>query len=28
MPDVDLALRQSFEEVLGSAEAHLPETTI
>jgi lipoyl(octanoyl) transferase len=28
MADVDVALRQSFEEVFGSSDAHLPETTV
>jgi len=28
MADVDIALRQAFEEVFGSAEARLPEATI
>src|SRR6266446_3453490 len=28
MADVDLALRQAFEEAFGAAEAHLPETII
>ena len=27
MEDVDVALRQAFEEVFGSAKAHLPEAT-
>jgi lipoyl(octanoyl) transferase len=27
MSDVDIALRQAFAEVFGSAKAHLPETT-
>src|SRR5450631_552303 len=28
MPDVDVALRQSFEEVFGSSDARLPEATV
>ena len=28
MEDVDVALRQAFEEVFGSATARLPEATI
>jgi lipoyl(octanoyl) transferase len=28
MEDVDVALRQAFEEVFGSTKAHLPEATI
>jgi lipoyl(octanoyl) transferase len=28
MEDVDVALRQAFEDVFGSVKAHLPETTI
>ena len=28
MEDVDVALRQAFEEVFGSAKAHLPEATV
>jgi hypothetical protein len=26
--DIDVALRQAFEEVFGAAKAHLPEATI
>jgi hypothetical protein len=28
MADVDIALRQAFEEVFGSANARLPEATV
>jgi hypothetical protein len=28
MADVDIALRQAFEEVFGAAKARRPETTI
>jgi len=28
MADVDIALRQTFQEVFGSVEAHLPEATL
>jgi lipoyl(octanoyl) transferase len=28
MEDVDVALRQAFEEVFGAVEARLPEATI
>ncbi len=28
MADVDIALRQAFEEVFGAAKARLPEATI
>jgi lipoyl(octanoyl) transferase len=28
MADADIALRQAFEEVFGSAQARLPETTV